>query len=183
MFLVSLHVKWHVIYHDFFLFNGTWPGVIRPCRLRSRESWRYGIGKSAAVRGLERGTSFGEVRAPYLQATPAGLIIIIIIMNFAALYLETNHYQWCDRLMLSFRLCGVLTESKFQFRDSSSTWGQKFFIHKGFFWNLRFFFFCSVAIIRTRFWFAERLLIDYTVRLFADVCDFFLNWPLLSDDV
>ncbi len=28
-----------------------------------------GIGKSAAVRGLERGTSFGEVRAPYLQAT------------------------------------------------------------------------------------------------------------------
>jgi hypothetical protein len=30
-----------------------------------------GIGKSAAVRGLERGTSFGEVRAPYLQATPA----------------------------------------------------------------------------------------------------------------
>ncbi len=30
------------------------------------------IGKSAAVRGLERGTSFGEVRAPYLQATPAG---------------------------------------------------------------------------------------------------------------
>jgi hypothetical protein len=31
-----------------------------------------GIGKSAAVRGLERGTSFGEVHAPYLQATPAG---------------------------------------------------------------------------------------------------------------
>ncbi len=27
-----------------------------------------GIGKSTAVRGLERGTSFGEVRAPYLQA-------------------------------------------------------------------------------------------------------------------
>ena len=34
-----------------------------------------GIGKSAAVRGLERGTSFGEVRAPYLQATPAASII------------------------------------------------------------------------------------------------------------
>ncbi len=31
-----------------------------------------GIEKSAAVRGLERGTSFGDVRAPYLQATPAG---------------------------------------------------------------------------------------------------------------
>ncbi len=31
-----------------------------------------GVGKSAAVRGLDRGTSFGEVRAPYLQATPAG---------------------------------------------------------------------------------------------------------------
>jgi hypothetical protein len=30
-----------------------------------------GIGKSAAVWGLECGTSFGEVRAPYLQATPA----------------------------------------------------------------------------------------------------------------
>jgi hypothetical protein len=26
-----------------------------------------GIGKSAAVRGLERGTSFGDVRAPYLH--------------------------------------------------------------------------------------------------------------------
>jgi hypothetical protein len=48
----------------FFLFNGTWSGVIRP-----------GLGRGkvggAAVRGLERGTSFGEVRAPYLQATPA----------------------------------------------------------------------------------------------------------------
>ncbi len=32
-----------------------------------------GIGKSTAVRGLKRGTSFGEVRAPYLQATPADL--------------------------------------------------------------------------------------------------------------
>jgi hypothetical protein len=32
-----------------------------------------GIGKSTTVWGLERGTTFGEVRAPYLQATPAGL--------------------------------------------------------------------------------------------------------------
>ncbi len=31
------------------------------------------IGKSAAVRGLKSGTSFAEVRAPYLQAMPAGL--------------------------------------------------------------------------------------------------------------
>jgi hypothetical protein len=31
-----------------------------------------GLEKSAAVRGLERGTSFGEVRAPYLQAMPMG---------------------------------------------------------------------------------------------------------------
>jgi hypothetical protein len=33
--------------------------------------------KSAVVPGLERGTSFGEVRAPYLQATPAGVAWIL----------------------------------------------------------------------------------------------------------
>ncbi len=37
-----------------------------------------GIGKSAAVRGLERGTSFREVREPYLQATPARLSLFYI---------------------------------------------------------------------------------------------------------
>ncbi len=43
-----------------------------PGRLRSRESWRYGDRKECrGSGGLERGTSFGEVRAPYLQATPA----------------------------------------------------------------------------------------------------------------
>jgi hypothetical protein len=36
-----------------------------------------GIGKSAAVWGLERETSFGEVRAPYLQATAATSIAIV----------------------------------------------------------------------------------------------------------
>ncbi len=40
-----------------------------------------GIGKSAAVRGLERGTSFGEVRAPYVQATSLSCMMMIKVLR------------------------------------------------------------------------------------------------------